>query len=206
MISKKYPVMDIFIAGGIFLLIIYGATTVSTNLTTLAWIVSILGTVQVFFMQFIAGGLKDIENDFRHGARTLAIKMGVRVEDGSVKIPYSFWILGYTLQLAELVLLFIPFFLIFSPLNTYHYAQIIALIFLSVLMLFISFKLLNIKYFERNKARKFIGSHFQINYMLVPIMLMALSPWTILLAIIPLLIFLFSNILLHGTLLQPKTM
>jgi len=73
-------------------------------------------------------------------------------------------------------------------------------------MLFISFKLLNIKYFERNKARKFIGSHFQINYMLVPIMLMALSPWTILLAIIPLLIFLFSNILLHGTLLQPKTM
>lgn len=198
--------MDVFVAGGIFLLILYGATTVSINLTLLAWIVCILGPMQVLFMQFIAGGLKDIENDFKRGAKTLAVKIGVRIEGGLVRIPLSFKILGYSLQLTELVLLFTPFFLIFSPLNIYHYIQIIALIFFSILMLFISFKLLNIKYFERYKARRLIGSHFQTNYILVPIMLMALTPWAILLAIVPPLIFLFSNIILHGTLLQPKTM
>ena len=204
--SKKYVGMDIFVAGAIFLLILYGSATVSINLTLLAWIVIVLGTIQVFFMQFIAGGLKDIENDFKRGGRTTAIKMGVRIEKGLLKIPYSFKILGYSIQLAELVLLFTPFFLIFFPLNMYHYIQIIALIFFSILMLLISFKLVSIKHFERNKARRLIGSHFQINYVLVPIMLMALTPWAIFLAIAPPLIFLFSNIILHGTLLQPKTM
>jgi len=138
LISKKYVGMDIFVAGAIFLLILYGSATVSINLTLLAWIVIVLGTIQVFFMQFIAGGLKDIENDFKRGAKTVAIKMGVRMEGGLVKIPYSFKILGYSTQLAELVLLFTPFFLIFSPLSIYHYIQIIALIFFSFLMLFIS--------------------------------------------------------------------
>lgn len=205
-ISKKYPAMDIFVAGGIFLLILYGATTVSTNLTLLAWIVCILGTIQVLFMQFIAGGLKDIENDFKQGAKTLAVKIGVRVENRLIKMPSSFKILAYSLQLTGLLLLFIPFFLIFSSINLFHYVQFVILIFFSLLMLFISHKLLNLRYFKRGKARKLIGSHFQINYILVPIMLMALTPWTILLAIIPPPIFVFSNLILHRTLLQPKTM
>jgi 4-hydroxybenzoate polyprenyltransferase len=206
LISKKYPAMDIFVAGGIFLLILYGASTVSLELTPLAWIVCILGTIQVLFMQFIAGGLKDIENDFKRGAKTLAVKMGVRVEKGLVKMPYSFKILAYFLQVTELILLFIPFFFIFVLLSLYNYIQFAAIIFFSILMLFISHKLLNLKYFERNKARKLIGSHFQINYLLVPLMLMALNPWAIFLAVIPPLIFILSNIILHGTLLQPKTM
>jgi 4-hydroxybenzoate polyprenyltransferase len=206
LISKKYPGMDIFVAGSIFLLILYGSSTVSLNITPLAWVVCTLGTIQVFFMQFIAGGLKDIENDFKMGAKTLAVKMGVRVENGLVKMPNSFKILAYSLQLTELVLLFVPFFLIFSPLRLFHYILFVALILFSLLMLFISYKLLNMKYFERNKARKLIGSHFQINYILVPIMLMALTPWSIFLAVISPLIFVLSNVVLHGTLLQPKTM
>ena len=205
-ISKKYPAMDIFVAGGIFLLILYGASTVSLNLTPLAWLVCILGTLQVLFMQFIAGGLKDIENDFTRGAKTLAITMGVRVEKGLIKMPYSFKILAYSIQAVELILLFTAFFVIFVHRSLYTSIQFAALIFFSILMLFISHQLLNMAYFERKKARKLIGSHFQINYLLVPIMLMTLNPWAIFLAVIPPFIFVLSNIILHGTLLQPKTM
>lgn len=205
-ISKKYPAMDIFVAGGIFLLILYGASTVSLNLTPLAWLVCILGTLQVLFMQFIAGGLKDIENDFTRGAKTLAITMGVRVEKGLIKMLYSFKILAYSIQAVELILLFTAFFFIFVHRSLYTYIQFAALIFFSILMLFISHKLLNMGYFERKKARKLIGSHFQINYLLVPIMLMTLNPWAIFLAVIPPFIFMLSNIILHGTVLQPKTM
>ena len=205
-ISKKYPAMDIFVAGGIFLLILYGASTVSLNLTPLAWLVCILGTLQVLFMQFIAGGLKDIENDFTRGAKTLAITMGVRVEKGLIKMPYSFKILAYSIQAVELILLFTAFFFIFVHRSLYTYIQFAALIFFSILMLFITHKLLNMEYFERKKARKLIGSHFQINYLLVPIMLMTLNPWAIFLAVIPPFIFILSNIILHGTVLQPKTM
>ena len=206
LISKKYPTMDIFVAGGIFMLILYGASTVSINITLLAWIVCVLGTIQVLFMQLIAGGLKDIENDLKQGAKTFAIKIGVHMEKGLVKIPYTFKFFGYSLQIIELFLLFIPFYFIFRPLSLYNYIQFMVLFFFSILMLYISYKLLNLKYFERNKARRLIGSHFQINYILVPIMLMVLTPWTIFLVIFPPIIFLLSNLILHGTLLQPKTM
>lgn len=208
-ISKKFAAMDIFVAGGIFLLILYGASTVSLHISTLAWIVCVLGTIQVLFMQFIAGGLKDIKNDFEKGAKTLALKMGVRMERGMVKVTTSFKILAYSLQILEILLLFSIFFEpfhIFSPLNPFHYTQFLLLVIFSSVMLLSSHRLLSMKHFDRNKARVLIGGHFQINFMLVPILLMALNPWTIFLAVISPAIFVFSNLILHGTLLQPKTM
>jgi len=60
--------------------------------------------------------------------------------------------------------------------------------------------------FERVKARKFIGSHYMVNFGLAPIMLMSLNPWAGLLIFFPALGFVLSNIVLHGTILQPKTM
>ncbi|HEC95272.1 MAG TPA: hypothetical protein ENI45_04830 [Thermoplasmatales archaeon] len=82
LVSKKFPLMDIFVALGIFFLILYGAATVVKDvhqITTIAWIVCILGSIQVLFMQTIAGGMKDIENDFKKGAKTLAVRMGVKM-------------------------------------------------------------------------------------------------------------------------------
>jgi hypothetical protein len=62
------------------------------------------------------------------------------------------------------------------------------------------------EHFERTRARKFIGSHYMINFIIVPIMLMSLNPWAGLLMFFPGLGFILSNLALHGTLLQPKTM
>jgi hypothetical protein len=62
------------------------------------------------------------------------------------------------------------------------------------------------KRFERPKAIKFIGLYYTCNFALVPIMLMSLNPWAGLLVFFPPLGFIFSNIILHGTILQPKTM
>lgn len=73
-------------------------------------------------------------------------------------------------------------------------------------MFFISNKLLSMEKFERGKARKLIGSHHMVNFMIVPIMPMALNPWAGVLMFFPLLGFILNNLILHGTLLQPKTM
>jgi hypothetical protein len=62
------------------------------------------------------------------------------------------------------------------------------------------------KHFNRAKARKLIGSHYVINFALVPIMLMSLNPWTGILLFFPLLGYILSNLILHGTILQAKTM
>ncbi len=202
-ISKRMPAMDIFVAGGIFLLIIYGALTVRQNLSNLAIIVALLGTLQVLFMQFIAGGLKDVEHDFKGNAKTLAIKMGVRMEDGMLFIPPSFKALAYFLQILYFILLFYPFYA-FEEFEG-HFIQIFVLLPISAAMLYASHCLLGMKRFVRNEARKFIGMHYYINFSLVPVMLTVLNPFIFLIAFIPPAAFILSNLALHGSVL-PKTM
>ncbi|MBC7081545.1 MAG: UbiA prenyltransferase family protein [Thermoplasmatales archaeon] len=199
-ISKKYPAMDIFVALGIFLLILYGAFAVNKDINEITWITSALGTIQVLFMQFIAGGLKDAEHDYKAKAKTLAIKLGVRVEK-KIFIPLSFKFLAYSLQFIYLFFIFYPFYKIFE----HGLIQIIILSILSILMLYISHKLLSIKKFVRDEVRKYIGMHYYINFSLVPIMLTAINPFIFFLAFIPPLAFIISNIAIHKQIL-PKTM
>ncbi len=218
LISKKLPGMDIFVALGIFFLIFYGAFNGYCNngdavrdisdITLLAWFVCILGSIQVLFMQFIAGGMKDIENDFKQGAKTLAVKMGVRVVNGNLKISTCFKTLAYGLQIIDLFVVFLPFFVVWGikNLTIMQYFQWAIIVLIGILMFFLSHRLLSMKKFERMKARKYIGSHYMVNFMIVPIMLMTLNPWAGLLMFFPLLGFILNNLILHGTLLQPKTM
>jgi len=203
-ISKKYPAMDVFVAGGIFLLILYGAASVSPNLTSLAWIVCGLGTIQVLFMQFIAGGLKDAEHDYKARAKTLAIFLGVKCEDKKLFIPFSFKALAYVIQIIDIILLLIPLLFIFELKDSI--IQIVILIPLCIAMLLISKKLLEMREFDRDKARKLIGGHYYINFSLVPIMLTVLNPYIGLLVFVPFGAFVLSNLTLHGTIMQPKTM
>ncbi len=201
-ISKKLPAMDIFVALGIFLLIIYGALTVNLKMSQLSIIIAILGTLQVLFMQFVAGGLKDAEHDYKAKAKTLAIKLGVRVQN-NLFIPLSFKFLAYSLEAIYLIFLFYPFFFLEDFKN--KFLQIFILIILSILMIFISYRLLSMKKFIRNVARKYIGMHYYINFSLVPVMLTVINPFIGLIAFIPPFAFIASNLILHGSLL-PKTM
>jgi 4-hydroxybenzoate polyprenyltransferase len=210
LVSKKLPLMDIFDSAAVFILILYGATTVYGDLnqiTTLAWIVCLLGAIQVFFMQLVPGGLKDIENDYKSGANTLAVKLGVRVtKSGLLKVPLSYKALSYLIQIVNISFCYLPFIIIFNNRTSLHYVIWILLAVVSLLMIFISHKFLNIEYFERDKMRRLLGSHFSINFSLVPIMLIASNPWTIIIIIFPPIGFITSNLVLHGTFLQPKTM
>ena len=211
LISKKLPFMDIFVALGIFFFILYGASTQVndlSNITLIAWLVCILGSIQVLFMQIVAGGLKDIENDYQSGAKTAAVALGVRVTNKRLHTSISFQILAFGIQIADILLVFIPFFIIEKFTESIFLAmfQWLTLGVISGMMIFFSYKLMNMGTFNRKKARTYIGSHYMINFALVPIVLMTLNPWAGLLVFFPALGFLVSNLMLHGTLMQPKTM
>lgn len=211
LISKKLPFMDIFVAIGIFFFILYGASTQVqqfSDITLLAWIVCILGSIQVLFMQIVAGGLKDIENDYKSGAKTAAVTLGVRVTNKRLHTSLSFQAIAFGIQIIDIILVFTPFFIIDLFLESIYLAmfQWLTLGVISGMMLFFSYKLMNMKTFKRKKARTYIGSHYMINFALVPIMLMTLNPWAGILVFFPAIGFILSNIILHGTLMQPKTM
>lgn len=211
LISKKFPFMDLLVALGIFFFILYGAATQVksfSEITSIAWFVCVLGSIQVLFMQIVAGGLKDIENDYLSGAKTAAVALGVRVTKNILHVSSSFKLLAFLLQIINLVAVFIPFFILepFSSTNQLRIIQWLLLGLIGSLMFLISYRLMNMGVFNRKKARVYIGSHYMINFALVPILLMTLNPWAIILAFFPLIGFVLSNIILHGTLLQPKTM
>ncbi len=211
LISKKLPFMDIFVAIGIFFFILYGVSTQVSSLsdvTPLAWIVCLLGSIQVFFMQIVAGGLKDIENDYNSGAKTAAVALGVRVKNKRLHTSISFQILAYSIQIVDIIFVFLPFLIIDQFVSSMYLTmfQWLTLGLISGMMIFFSYKLMNMEIFDRKKARTYIGSHYMINFALVPIMLMTLNVWAGLLVFFPAFGFLLSNLILHGNLLQPKTM
>ena len=125
-----------------------------------------------------------------------------------LNISLSFKILAYGIQLLDIIFVFLPFFIVWKTIDAsfLQLFQWCVLAIIGMLMFILSYKLLSMKHFDRAKARKLIGSHYVINFALVPIMLMSLNPWTGILLFFPLLGYILSNLILHGTILQAKTM
>ena len=204
--SKKYPGMDVFVAGAIFLLILFGAATVSIEQllsNPLIWIVALIGALQVLFMNMINGAIKDIDHDKKGLANTLAIRLGAKTRRGVITLPTAFKTVGYTVELVRSFLIFVPF-LLFSL--SYQIWQIAVLLVFTVITLFSIYKLFSIKTFDRDCIRKCIGVIVIFMYSTTPIMLSSLNIYIILVAFVPPLWFISSNLVLHGTLLEPKTM
>jgi hypothetical protein len=79
-------------------------------------------------------------------------------------------------------------------------------VFLAILTFWMIYKLYSIKTFDRARIRKRIGIIVIFMYATTPIMLSSLEYSIILVALIPPLWFFVSNLLLHKTIFEPKTM
>jgi len=201
-LSKRYPGMDLFVAGAVFFLILFGASTVGTP-TILAWIVALIGGLQVLFMNMINGAIKDIDHDKEGSARTVAIWLGAKIHAGVIALPLSFRTTGYLIEIGRILLIFAPFvFLSLQP-NPW---QIPLLVLIAVLTFVSIYRLYSIKTFDRTRIRKGIGIVVIFMYATTPIMLSSLNIYIILVALVPPLWFIFSNIALHKTIFEPKTM
>ena len=204
--SKKLPGMDFFVAGAVFVLILFGAATVGPIAhNPLPWIVALIGGLQVLFMNMINGAIKDIDHDKDGSARTWAIWLGAKVDQGNVILPRSFKISGYSIEVFRTLLIFLPL-LVFQPdLKTNFW--ILPLLVVFTILTFIAInRLYSIKTFNRGKIRKGIGLLVIVMWSTAPIMLSYLNPRILLLALIPPAWFVLSNIILHKTVLEPKTM
>jgi len=200
--SKKYPGMDLFVAGAIFFLILFGATTIGTP-TLLAYVVALIGGLQVLFMNMINGAIKDIDHDKEGSANTVAIRLGAKVHAGIMALPLSFKTTGYLIETGRILLIFLPF--VCFDLHAELW-QIILLLILAILTFMFIYKLYSIKTFDRSRIRRLIGVIVIFMYATTPIMLSSLHIYIMLVALIPPLWFFGSNLLLHKTIFEPKTM
>jgi 4-hydroxybenzoate polyprenyltransferase len=203
--SKKYPGMDLFLAGAVFFLILFGASTIGTP-TTLAYIVALIGGLQVLFMNMINGAIKDIDHDKEGSANTIAIRLGANIHNGVIALPLSFKTTGYLIEIGRMLLIFIPFTPFVMRSLDLSLWQIALLVIFEVLIFVSIYKLYSIKTFDRSRIRKSIGIIVIFIYATTPIMLCSLNIYIALVALIPPLWFFGSNLGLHKTVFEPKTM
>ena len=203
--SKKYPGMDLFVAGAVFFLILFGASTIGTP-TMLAYIVALIGGLQVLFMNMINGTIKDIDHDKEGSANTIAIRLGANIHAGVIALPLFFKTTGYLIEIGRMLLIFIPFTPFVTPSLHLSLWQIALLVILEVLIYVSIYKLYSIKTFDRARIRKSIGIIVIFMYATTPIMLCSLNIYIALVALIPPLWFFVSNLVLHKTVFEPKTM
>jgi len=200
--SKKYPGMDLVLASAIFFFILFGAWTIGAP-TTLAYLVALIGGIQVLFMNMINGAIKDIDHDKQGSANTVAIRLGARVQAGTMVLPLSFKSTGYLIEVIRIVLVFLPFVILGLSASPW---QVALLVVLSLATFYSIYRLFSIKTFDRAKIRKCIGIIVIFMYATAPIMLSSLNIYIILAALIQPIWFFASNLVLHKTMFEPKTM
>ena len=209
--SKKIPLADSFLALGMFFFILYGAIvqiSYINDLPFLVWIICLLGAIQIFLLNVIAGGFKDIENDALQGANTLAVRLGLHIDKKKLYIPSSFKLIAYTIQLFNIFIAYLPFLYnsnFASPI-TFRYTLITLISIISIFVILLLKKYLNLLNFERATIRKLINLYGYINFTFAPILLMTINSYAILIIIIPGFGFLLYNILFHEKFMEPSNM
>jgi 4-hydroxybenzoate polyprenyltransferase len=209
-IGKKLVGADIFIAIGIFLAVLFGASVVTADFGRLIILTGLLGFMQIMFNNSVEGGLKDVDHDNFGGARTIAIAAGLRVRDNRIHITSTFK--SYATML-KIIHLFILLLLLSTPIlnsrlqtHPYSFLVFILLIFL-VIMIFLTLNtFLSVTKFDREKLKQTFSLHEISTYFLAPIALsVLLGLWiTLTLMLVPLLWYISLNIILYGQALQPR--
>ena len=156
-------------------------------------------------MNMINGAIKDVDHDAEGNANTLAIRLGARVQKDRVILPTSFKAIGYLIELSRSILIFLPF-LILPRLFPVIYWQIALLVVLILLTFYMIYKLFSLEKFQRNTVRKYIGIIVIVMYATTPVMLYSINSYIILLVFVQPIWFIFANLVLHKTVLIPKTM
>ena len=204
--GKKIPFSDFVVAGTLGLFLLFGASTFSQNFTGVVYIASVVFFLDVVFMNFVEGGLKDIDHDAEAGAKTMASRMGVHVKDDTLVITMKFKIFAYILRIFYFGLIILVGFqpeinLWYSNFNILHVLAAL----LAVVVIVSSYKLLHFPVFDKTKMYKLFAI---INISSVSLLLIMVYPiiglWAILtLFLLPLLWYAILNRLMYEKALQP---
>ena len=86
-------------------LALYGVLAAGEPLNASAAALASLIFVYILLINGVHGGVRDVENDHRRGARTTALYLGARADgSGRVILPRSFVVYGLALQTLMLVI------------------------------------------------------------------------------------------------------
>ncbi len=192
--SKRFFGMEYILGGGVFCYGLFGALTVSNNISSLAILISALGFLQWVFSVGISANLKDVEFDSKQGIRTTPVVFGVQVSYQKLIIPLSFSVYAFVIKLTHILIASLPFFFAYSSVCIYDLPiPGICFLIISMILLFLTFKILSTPVQKRDTMLIYIGLQEGLALLLIPISLMSYLSENISILPIVLLIVLFIS-------------
>ncbi|MCX6664647.1 MAG: UbiA family prenyltransferase [Euryarchaeota archaeon] len=206
--GKRFLGSDFVLSGSIAFFCLFGALTVSHEISAFTIIIVIIIFYHVLFFNIIEGGLKDADNDRKSGVKTTAVYSGVEA-GARMHIPKIFIIFAIVIESISTFFVFLPFVIIPAVYNfKFWYIQIIILIMFIFLIFLSIIKMFNISYFDRRKVRNIITFQEIKRYIITAVLLMSFAGilWSAVLIVIPIVWhLLFSFIMFHKP-FSPSTM
>ncbi|MBN1860663.1 MAG: UbiA family prenyltransferase, partial [Candidatus Thermoplasmatota archaeon] len=206
--GKQIPGSDFILGLSFFFICLMGASTVSERFTTVTYLVCCLYFIHIVFNNAVEGGLKDIDHDTVAGAKTLASRLGVHIQDQRLRITPSFAVFSVVIKGIFFSLIIV---LLVQPetrpsLSIENIVQIILIVLFVGAISLTMFRFLSASIFSRVRLRRLFSVHEISSYFLLVLSLFPLIGLhlTLLLLLSPFFWFLVFNVVLYGNLLQPQ--
>lgn len=172
--SKEFYGMEYALSLGVFCCGIFGALTVSRNVSILSMIVSFTAFMQWLFSVGISANLKDVEYDSKLGIRTTPMAFGVKVSTKKFLMPTYFKFYAVSIKSIHIFVISLPFFLGYTSIFVYNipFPGLFFLI-ITVILLVMTSGILSSSPQERKKMLRFEGLQEGLALLLIPIALMS---------------------------------
>jgi len=152
---------------------LFGALTISDNLTPLVLFIVPLSLMQFVFDVGVLANLKDVKYDARIGIKTTPIVFGVKVINDELIIPTSFIL--YVFFIKSIQILIAIFIFLTGYTSFFIYALpipgILFFIF-SIAVFYTLWKVISTPLLNRDKMLIYIGLNELLSYLLIPVVLM----------------------------------
>lgn len=172
--SKRIPGMEYVLGSAVFIYGVFGALTVSDEISTLAIIISCVGFLQWVFSVGVSANLKDVEFDTKLGIRTTPVILGVHVVGNQLKKPVRFIMYTYAIKGIHLLVAILPFILGYTSILLNGYPiPLLGFFFLACILLFTTRGILTTSLKERNLMLRYEGAHEGLALLLIPLVLLS---------------------------------
>ena len=171
--SKKISGMEYILSVGVFTFGLFGAYSVTNNISYFVLIVCFFGFFQWLFSVGISANLKDVEFDSKIDIKTTPIRFDVKVIDNNLHIPVPFYLYAFGIKIIHILVT--SLILLFGYSTVFiNGLPIIAISFfiISFILIYLIWKILSTDLKNRDKMLIYAGLQEGLTLILLPITLL----------------------------------
>lgn len=172
--SKQTPGMEYVLAAAVFCYGVFGAFTVSEEISFFALSISGVAALQWVFSVGVSANLKDVEYDTKLGITTTPVLFGTHVVENELQKPMSFNVYAYTIKFLHVGVALLPFIFGYSSylINGFPFPLICFLV-LAFLLFYTTKGILTTSLRNRNLMLIYEGAHEGLALLLIPVVLLS---------------------------------